>query len=115
MGNEALFAGGKDTGSETYSNVDIYRVRLPGDVNGDDYVSAPDLTTVITNWGTTGATREEGDLSGDGTVSAPDYSEVITYWGSGTPPPSEPPFSTPEPATLGLILAGAALLLRKRK
>ena len=84
---------------------------VPGDVDGDGYVSAPDLTTIITNWGMSGATRQQGDLSGDGTVSAPDYTEVITYWGTGPAPPLEP---IPEPATLGLLLIGGLALLMRR-
>ena len=88
-------------------------VAIPGDVTADGWVGGADLTAIITNWGMTGATRTDGDLSGDGTVSGPDYTEVITYWGSGTPPPE--PGAIPEPATLGLLLAGAlAGLIRRR-
>ena len=87
---------------------------LPGDVNGDGWVGGLDLTLVITNWGKNPATREQGDLSGDGTVAGADYTEVITYWGTGTPLPPEPGI-IPEPATLGLLLAGAlAGLIRRR-
>ena len=85
---------------------------LPGDVDGNGYVSGLDLTTIITNWGLTGATREQGDLNGDGTVAGADYTEVITYWGTGTPPPE--PGSIPEPAALALMLAGCLLALRRR-
>ena len=92
----------------------VYSISLVGDVNGDGYVGGLDLTTIITNWGTTGASRAQGDLSGDGTVSGPDYTEVITYWGTGTPPPPEPPASTPEPATLALLLLGALAIIRPR-
>ena len=86
---------------------------ISGDVDGNGYVSGPDLTTIITNWGITGATRAQGDLSGDGTVSGPDYTEVITYWGTGTPPPE--PGAIPEPATLGLLLLASLTLLRRRR
>ena len=84
---------------------------LPGDVNGNGYVGGADLTQVITKWGMTGATREDGDLSGDGTVSGMDYTEVISYWGTGTPPPS----STPEPATLSLLLLASMGLAGRRR
>ena len=93
---------------------EAYRfVALPGDVTGDGWVGGADLTTVITNWGMTGADREDGDLSGDGTVSGPDYTEVITYWGTGTPP-SEPPSDIPEPATLALLSIASLVVLRRR-
>ena len=91
----------------------ITAIPLPGDVTGDVYVGGLDLTTIITNWGMTGATRQQGDLSGDGTVSGLDYTEVITYWGTGTPPPE--PGAIPEPTTLGLLVIGGLALLRRRK
>ena len=86
---------------------------LPGDVNGDGYVGGLDLTTIITSWGMTGATRQQGDLNGDGTISGPDYTEVVTYWGTGVPP--EPPAGIPEPATLTLLLMGTFLLISRRQ
>ena len=94
-----------------YEQVKI--IPAPGDVNADGYVGGLDLTTIITNWGMTGATRQQGDLDGDGTVSGPDYTGVITYWGTGTPPP-ELPSGVPEPAALGLmVISGLAILKRK--
>ncbi len=86
---------------------------IPGDVDGNGYVGGVDLTTVITNWGMSSAIRSDGDLNGDSTVSGPDYSEVISYWGSGTPPP-ELPSGIPEPATLGLLVVGSLMVLRRK-
>ncbi len=87
---------------------------IPGDVNGDGWVAGGDLSTVITNWGMSGASREDGDLNGNGTVDGPDYTEVLTYWGAGNPP--EPPSGIPEPATLFVMAAvGLPMLLRSRR
>ena len=94
---------------------------LPGDVNGDGWVSGEDLTIVITYWGQTGLGRAFGDLDGNGTVDGIDYSEVLGYWGSGfrplePPEPGETTLTIPEPATLWLmVLAGAVAAQRKRK
>ena len=82
---------------------------MPGDVNGDWFVASDDLVTVLTWWGRTGMDRQHGDLTGEGFVGVDDYVEVLTYWGTGTPP--EP---TPEPGTLGLLLMGGAILLRRK-
>ena len=87
---------------------------LPGDVDGNGFVGADDLVTILTNWALTGATRQQGDLSGDGFVGADDYVEVLTYWADGSPPP-EPPATIPEPLTLGLLLIGGLPLLRRRR
>lgn len=81
---------------------------LPGDVNGDGWVSGTDLSIIINYWGQS-LGREFGDLNGNGVVDGPDYTEVLSYW---NPPPAEP---TPEPATLGLLLLGGLALLRRRK
>ena len=90
-----------------------FAIELAGDVNGDGWVAGGDLSVIISNWGMTGATREQGDLNGNGTVDGPDYTEVLTYWGAGIPP-LEPPSGIPEPATLGLLLIGGLALLGRR-
>ena len=87
---------------------------VPGDVDGDGFSDGDDLATIISNWGLSGATREQGDLNVDGIVSGPDYAEVLSFW---APEPTEP---TPEPATLTIIsAAGCCVLLangrKKRK
>ena len=82
---------------------------INGDVNIDGWVGADDLVIVLTNWSQSGMARHQGDLTGEGFVGADDYVEVLTYWGSGTPP--EP---IPETSTLGLLLAGVMVGLRRR-
>ncbi len=107
-----------DGTSQTVNNVSVDQLKIvnitpgapiPGDVNGDFRVAGGDLTTVITYWGQSGLGREFGDLNGNGIVDGPDYTEVITYWGTG---PGEPPSGIPEPATLGLLLAGGLIMMK---
>ena len=105
------------TGTHGLWNADLSKTGMisliPGDVNFDGYVGGLDLTTIISNWGLTGATRLQGDLSGDGTVAGADYTEVVTWWGSGTPPPE--PGAIPEPASLALLAIGGVLALFRRR
>ena len=90
-----------------------------GDVTEDDFVGADDLVRILTHWGESGSVPwENGDCApygdgsapGDDFVGADDYVEVLTYWGTDYSSP-EP---TPEPATLGLLLIGGVLVLRRR-
>lgn len=85
----------------------------PGDANGDGWVGGDDLTTVLTYWGESGVTRQHGDLNGDNFIGGDDYTEVLTYWGTGVPPQSATT-SVPEPATLGLLLLGGLVLVKRR-
>ena len=90
---------------------------LPGDYNGDGFVSQADLDLVLLNWGEALLPEgfvEEGPLPGggpfDGLVSQNELDGVLLNWGNGEPPPLTP---VPEPgaaATLGLCL----LLTRRR-
>ena len=102
--------GGFETGVTISGNISLLPP-LPGDVNDDGFIGPDDLTTIINNWGLSGATREQGDLNGNGVVDGPDYAEVLSFWA-----PTEPPEATPEPATLVLLsLSGLAMLLRRRE
>lgn len=55
-------------------------VTKPGDVNGDNVIDALDLSTVLSNWNLTAATKAQGDLNADGTVDALDLSTVLANW-----------------------------------
>ena len=93
--------------SETFNTwYDDVRISLVGDVDGDGFVGGRDWNRIISNWGKTGASREDGDLDLDGTVSGPDYTIVMNNWGVGTLPASEPPGAIPEPGTLLFLVAG---------
>lgn len=91
-------------------DIDIPPALLPGDVNGDGFVGGDDLSAIMTNWGSTTATRPQGDLNADNYVSGYDYNEVLSYWGTGTPP--EPMEAVPEPASLALLLLAACIVPR---
>jgi peptidoglycan/xylan/chitin deacetylase (PgdA/CDA1 family) len=53
----------------------------PGDVNGDNAVDALDLSTLLSNWNATSATKSQGELNGDGTIDALDLSILLSNWG----------------------------------
>jgi hypothetical protein len=81
----------------------------PGDTNGDGTVDLEDLNNVRNNFGGTGL----GDTNGDNVVNLDDLNAVRNNFGAG-PAPS----AVPEPGTMGLGLALAAIgglwLRRKR-
>ena len=91
----------------------LAELELPGDVNGDGWVSGTDLSIVIDNWGQSGLDRALGDLNDNGVVDGPDYAEVLSYWD----PPQEPPEpgSVPEPASLSLLFLGGLATLGRRR
>lgn len=51
----------------------------PYDLNGDGLVSSPDLTFVLTYWGSYG--QWPSDLNGDLRVGAPDITLILSSWG----------------------------------
>ncbi len=107
-GNFHIESGYTELGSSFFTPGPI----LFGDVNTDELVNSLDLNIIIANWGLSGATPSQGDLNGNGVVDGPDYTEVLSYWSPAPEPPGE---RTPEPATLGLLLVGGLVLLRRRR
>ena len=86
---------------------------MPGDTNGDNVVDAADYIAIKANFGAgPEATRLMGDLSGDGYVNWTDLQELMGIFSTRTIGGA---LATPEPATLGLLMFGAAALLRRRK
>lgn len=83
---------------------------LAGDANCDGVVSADDYASVQAHFGEAGDPGILGDANLDGIVSADDYASVQAHFGevfTETTP-------TPEPGTLGLLLVGAGLTLRRK-
>ena len=74
---------------------------LAGDCNGDGSVTFADYQVLEANFGGVGG-PEQGDCNGDGLVNFADYQVLEANFGT----------SIPEPATLVLLLAGAALTHR---
>ena len=80
----------------------------PGDANGDGRVDVNDLTIVLTNFGRTGEKWSQGDFNGNGTVNVNDLTIVLSNYGYGVSA-GPGPHSVPEPSSLALLLAAAAL------
>lgn len=78
----------------------------PGDVNFDGVVNIFDINFVSSNWNGTGPA---GDANHDGIVNIFDINLISSNW---TPTGAT---AVPEPATVGLLLVGAALVGIGRK
>ncbi len=60
----------------------VSAIPCDGDLNGDRFVSLPDIAILLSNFGTaSGATFDMGDLNGDGAVSLPDLSLCLANFG----------------------------------
>ena len=74
-------------------------------------VDETDISALAANWGASEATWMQGDFNADGLVNIIDLGIMATYWqGAG-----EGPAFVPEPATIMLLIAGWAVMLKKRK
>ena len=102
----------------TYDSVTPYVTGggfLEADFNQDGVVSPADLTILQTNYGT-GTTNAQGDADGDHAVGGADYLIWQRQYNAAAPSTGAIG-AVPEPATLGLalVLAAAALPLRRRR
>lgn len=81
-----VFNVATQTSSQVYTgggrHLDLLRLRIDGDVNGDGCVDDRDLLTVLFSFGDTGEDLP-GDLNGDGTVDDADLLEVLFNYGNG--------------------------------
>ncbi len=87
---------------------------LPGDLDGDGFVGINDLNIVLANWNqNVPPANPLADPSGDGFVGIDDLNAVLGNWNAGTPPNAAS--NIPEPASLGLMLCGASVLLGRKR
>jgi hypothetical protein len=93
-----------------------------GDANLDGAVTGLDVNQLIVSFSTPPADPRwvDADFNYDGAITALDVNELIQgYNGQGTPlgdgPAAPGGIPTPEPATLALAAAGAAVLLARRR
>ena len=101
------FRGDQRTAYLTQYHFEVYAKaidRVPGDANGDDYVTALDQDIQRVNYGATGATLTQGDFNGDGLVNAADY----TVWRDHhyNPFSEGAAAAAPEPSSMLLTLIG---------
>jgi hypothetical protein len=98
---------------------------VPGDANGDGKIDIKDYNLWAGNYGKSGSGLA-GDFNGDDVVDGADYTILADDWGFNTGAVSAtggdmsgyevspiPDMSVPEPATMALLMAGAALALRR--
>jgi PEP-CTERM motif len=86
---------------------------LPGDANGDGWVTDGDYAIWADNYGATDATWAQGDFNGDGVVSDGDYTVWADHYGWGMVSQQ-----VPEPLTAFAALAGVGAIaryMRRRK
>jgi hypothetical protein len=57
----------------------------PEDLDDDGDVDLADLTTLLSNYGTTGASSADGDIDGDGEVDLIDLALLLTAFGMPCP------------------------------
>jgi len=85
---------------------------IPGDADLDGSVLLSDLSTLAFNWeSSTGMTWLTADFDLNGTVNLADLSQLAFHWEqteAGAPP-------VPEPMTVGILLVGAAAVIRRRR
>ncbi len=89
-----------------------------GDANLDGEVGLLDLDALGASWNAEGAGWSGGDFNGDGTTSLLDLDILGQNWNAGTSfeaALAASGIAVPEPASLGLVLAGAGLLARRRR
>jgi hypothetical protein len=83
---------------------------FPGDANRDAAVNGADLNIVLSNYNLTSRSWIQGDFTGDGTVNGADLNVVLSNYNQTFHLDA----AVPEPATLGMAVLGAMVVLAWR-
>ncbi len=102
-------------GTITYTSLYVLSVNgLLGDANGDGKVDLSDLNIVLNNLGTTSSLRSNGNFDGAATIDLTDLNDVLNNLGTSLTT-NISVGAVPEPASLGLLAAGGAVLAASRR
>ena len=94
----------------------VYELLIPGDFDGDGDVDGVDFGIWQASYPmASGATLGTGDADGDGDVDGVDFGICQAAYPRAASAPVAGGATVPEPATLGLLLAGGFLLLRTKR
>jgi hypothetical protein len=110
LGSYELRVSLRDIGGAGWDVVAPFKVipDIPGDFNVDGAVNAADLASWTTGFGTSGsATRQQGDAEGDHDADGFDFLAWQRQVGRGAS--GTPSAAVPEPASIDVMLAAAAL------
>ena len=104
-------------GQAVDANSILVGAELLGDANADGTVDLTDLSTVLNNFGAATSSWTSGNFDGAAAVDLTDLSEVLNNFGATNAGASEAgaAVATPEPAALGMVLAGGALVMWRRR
>jgi hypothetical protein len=86
---------------------------LSGDLDLDGFVGIADLNILLGNWNQNVPPADPlADPTGDGFVGIADLNIVLGNWNAGTPPSVA--VTTPEPASIVLLVVGSSVFLGRR-
>ena len=107
-----IYRGVAGSGMDLSLGMLVAAAMHPGDANGDNAVNVGDLGILAANWNGPNKFWNVGDFNMDGTVNVGDLGVLAANWNWTSAPGSSG--SIPEPASLILLCAGAAGLIRRR-
>jgi hypothetical protein len=84
-----------------------------GDTNLDTHVDDTDVTDEVNHNGQTGADWADADVNYDGVTNLTDLLTILNNLGD--PVPLLPLPTVPEPTSLGLLVIGATMLVRRNR